>query len=130
MSPQVLRLVIDALGRSRRFVRIVLNEANRTDLAELSGLLGPNVRVQFRFPTRPLPKTRLAHTFVFPSDREVFIVNSFYRDGDFVPEKHQGLWVGDMDFVRIQLEAMLDGLEAPIVRTTRKPRRGSPYNPY
>ena len=56
------------------------------------------------------PRTRLAHSYVFPSDREVFILNSFYRDGAFVSDKLQGLWVGDMEFVRVQLEAMLENL--------------------
>src|SRR5256885_4069222 len=65
------------------------------------------------FPPRPLPKTHLAHTYVFPSDEEVFILNSFYRDGEFVSDKLQGLWVGDMDFVRVQLEAMLLDLSEP-----------------
>lgn len=103
----VLRLLFDALGRSHRVVRVVLSEANRRDLAEVSGLLGRGMRLQFQFPSRPLPPTRLAHTYVFPSDREVFILNSFYRDRQFAADKLQGLWVGDMDFVRIQLEAML-----------------------
>jgi sugar-specific transcriptional regulator TrmB len=113
LDPEVLRLLFDALGHSRRLVRTVLNEANRDDVAALGGLLSPSVRVQFRFPERPLPRTRLAHTYVFPDDQEVFILNSFYRDGMFVREKLQGLWIGDMDFVRIQLEAMLRILEEP-----------------
>ncbi len=108
VAPEVLRLLLDALGRSRRSVRVVLNEGNKADLAELGGLMGRNVHVAFRFPDRPLPKTRLAHSYVFPSDEEVFILNSFYRDGGLVADKLQGLWVGDMDFVRIQLEAMLE----------------------
>ena len=107
VAPEILRLLFDALGRSRRVVRVVLSESNRSDLAEVGALLGRNIRVQFRFPSRPLPRTRLAHTYVFPSDEEVFILNSFYRDGAFVSDKLQGLWVGDMDFVRVQLEAML-----------------------
>src|SRR5439155_16111117 len=81
VAPEILRLLFDALGRSRRGVRVVLSETNRPDLAEISGLLSRNIRVQFHFPSRPLPKTRLAHTYVFPSDEEVFILNSFYRDG-------------------------------------------------
>jgi hypothetical protein len=60
----------------------------------------------------PHPDTRLAHTFVFPSDRELFILNSFYRDGSLVLEKLQGLWIGDADYVRLQLEAMVRGLGA------------------
>src|SRR5207249_1781969 len=84
---------------------------NRADLAEFGSLLSRNVRVQFRFPARPLSKTRLAHTYVLPSDHEVFILNSFYRDGQFVSDKLQGLWVGDMDFVRVQLEATLLDLQ-------------------
>jgi len=122
VDPEILRLVVDAVGRSRRLARIVLNAANRRDMAALRALLGPNARVQFRFPERPLPRTRLAHTFVFPSDGEVFILNSFYRDGALVPEKLQGLWVGDMDFVRIQLEAMLQGLDEPRRLRRRLPR--------
>lgn len=113
VAPEILRLLFDALGRSRRLVRVVLNETNRTDLAEISGLLSRNMRVQFHFPSRPLSKTRLAHTYVFPSDEKVFILNSFYRDGEFVADKLQGLWVGDMDFVRVQLEAMLLDLSEP-----------------
>ncbi len=108
VAPEILRLLFDALSRSRRVVRVVLNEGNKTDLPEVGGLLGRNVRVSFRFPDRPLPRTRLAHSYVFPSDEEVFILNSFYRDGVLVADKLQGLWVGDMDFVRIQLEAMLE----------------------
>ena len=123
VAPEVLRLLFDALGRSRRLVRVVLNETNRADLADISGLLGRNTRVQFHFPSRPLSKTRLAHTYVFPSDEEVFILNSFYRDGEFVPDKLQGLWVGDMDFVRVQLEAMLLDLSEP--RTRRALPRSS-----
>jgi sugar-specific transcriptional regulator TrmB len=113
VAPEILRLLLDALGRSRQTVRVVLNEGNREDFAALGGLLGRRMRVQFRFPVRPLPKTRLAHTYVFPSDEEVFILNSFYRDGELVTDKLQGLWVGDMDFVRIQLEAMLLHLSEP-----------------
>ncbi|MGI0148336.1 MAG: TrmB family transcriptional regulator [Thermoplasmata archaeon] len=113
VAPEILRLLFDALGRSRRLVRVVLNETNRPGLAEIGGLLGRNIRVQFRFPSRPLPKTRLAHTYVFPSDEEVFILNSFYREGEFVVDRLQGLWIGDMDFVRVQLEAMLLDLSEP-----------------
>ena len=108
VAPEILRLLFDALSRSRRVVRVVLNEGNKRDLADVGGLLGRNVRVAFRFPDRPGPRTRLAHSYVFPSDEEVFILNSFYRDGALVSDKLQGLWVGDMDFVRIQLEAMLE----------------------
>lgn len=113
VAPEILRLLFDALGRSRRLVRVVLNEGNREDLAEIGSLLGRTMRVQFHFPARPSPKTRLAHTYVFPSDQEVFMLNSFYRDGELVADKLQGLWVGDMDFVRIQLEAMLLDLAEP-----------------
>jgi sugar-specific transcriptional regulator TrmB len=120
VAPEILRLLFDALGRSRRVVRVVLSEGNRSDLAEVGALLGRNIRVQFRFPSRPLPKTRLAHTYVFPSDEELFILNSFYRDGAFVSDKLQGLWVGDMDFVRVQLEAMLLDL------SERSPRKALP----
>jgi len=110
VAPEILRLLFDALSRSRRVVRVVLNEGNKKDMAEVGGLLGRNVHVSFRFPDRPMPRTRLAHSYVFPSDQEVFILNSFYRDGGLVSDKLQGLWVGDMDFVRIQLEAMLEHL--------------------
>ena len=110
VAQDILRLLCDALGKSRHVVRVVLNEENRADVAALGASLGRTVRVQFRFPARPVPRTRLAHSYVFPSDHEVFILNSFYRDGVFVPEKLQGLWVGDMDFVRIQMEAMLENL--------------------
>lgn len=116
VAPEILRMLFDALGRSRRLVRVVLNETNRPALAEIGGLLGRNIRVQFHFPSRPLPKTRLAHTYVFPSDEELFILNSFYRDGAFVVDRLQGLWVGDMDFVRVQLEAMLLDLSEPRAR--------------
>ena len=108
VAPEVLRLLFDALSRSRRVVRVVLNEGNKKDLPEVGALSGRSMRVAFRFPERSLPKTRLAHSYVFPSDQEVFILNSFYRDGALVSDKLQGLWVGDMDFVRIQLEAMLE----------------------
>src|SRR5439155_1080044 len=54
VAPEILRLLFDALGRSRRLVRVVLSESNRADLAEFGSLLSRNVRVQFRFPARPL----------------------------------------------------------------------------
>lgn len=120
VAPEVLRLVVNALGRSQRLVRIVLNEANREDIAELGSLMGPNIRVQLKFPARPLPKTRLAHTFIFPNDEQVFILNSFYRDGVLVADRLQGLWVGDADFVRMQLEAMLQDLNPPAKRIRRR----------
>ncbi|MCI4371046.1 MAG: hypothetical protein L3J78_00170 [Thermoplasmata archaeon] len=113
VAPEILRLLFDALGRSRRVVRIVLNESNRGDLADVGSLLGRTTRVRFRFPARPMSPTRLAHTYVFPSDHEVFILNSFYRDGTLAADKLQGLWIGDMDFVRIQLEAMLLDVAEP-----------------
>jgi len=124
VAPEILRLLVDALGRSRRLVRMVLNEANRKDIGALGGLLSPNLRVQLRFPARPLPATRLAHTFVFPNDEQVFIVNSFYRDGALVGERLQGLWVGDADYVRMQLEAMLQDLD----HMTKRVRRRLPTN--
>ncbi|HII40801.1 MAG TPA: TrmB family transcriptional regulator [Thermoplasmata archaeon] len=122
VAPEVLRLLFDALSRSRRVVRVVLNEGNKKDLPEVGALLGRNVRVSFRFPERPLPKTRLAHSYVFPSDQEVFILNSFYRDGAHVGDKLQGLWVGDMDFVRVQLEAMLEHVGEEEVERAVLPR--------
>jgi sugar-specific transcriptional regulator TrmB len=124
VGSEILRLLCDALGKSRHVVRVVLNEDNRTDLAGIGASLGRNLRIQFRFPARPLPRTRLAHSYVFPSDHEVFIVNSFYRDDALVADKLQGLWVGDMDFVRIQMEAMLEHFgEKPAARLVGgKPR--------
>jgi sugar-specific transcriptional regulator TrmB len=117
IAPEILRLLCDALGKSRHTVRVVLNEDNRTDMTGFGASLSRNLRVQFRFPARPLPRTRLAHSYVFPSDHEVFILNSFYRDDELVADKLQGLWVGDMDFVRIQMEAMLEHLkERPAAR--------------
>jgi sugar-specific transcriptional regulator TrmB len=110
VAPEILRLLFGALGRSRHTVRVVLNERNKGDLAEVGGLMNRNLRVAFRFPDRPVPKTRLVHSYVFPSDQEVFILNSFYRNDALVADKFQGLWIGDMDFVRIQLEAMLENV--------------------
>ena len=57
-------------------------------------------------------------------DRELFVLNSFYRDGAFVPEKLQGLWIGDADYVRLQLEAMVRGLSTG----GRRPLRVLPRN--
>jgi len=119
IAPQILRLLLDAMGRARRPARVVLNEGNRRDVAELDASVEPHVRIEFRFPARLLPKTRLAHTFLFPNDEQVFILNSFYRDGELVAEKLQGLWIGDMDYVRLQLEATLEDLEEAARRSRR-----------
>jgi len=117
---EVLRLLFGALRPSARSARVVMNEQNAADVASLRGLLRPGIRVQLKFPASPQPSTRLAHTFVFPNDQELFILNSFYRDGDLVVEKVQGLWIGDADYVRLQLEAMVKGLEpGPKVRRRR-----------
>lgn len=124
VAPDVLRLLCDTLSKSRHAVRVVLNEENRAHVAALGASLGRTLRLQFRFPARPLPRTRLAHSYVFPSDREVFILNSFYREGVFVADKLQGLWVGDMDFVRIQMEAMLEHLAEEESPRAIAPRTG------
>ncbi len=107
----VLRLVFASLRGGPRGAKVVLNEGNQLDVQALRPLLRKGVRVALRFPASPHPGTRLAHTFVFPSDRELLILNSFYRDGVLVPERLQGLWIGDADYVRLQLEAMMKGLQ-------------------
>jgi len=121
---EVLRILFAALRRSRRRVRVILNRANEGDVARLRGLVGAPRRVELKFPPTPQPDTRLAHTFVFPSDKELFILNSFYRDGGLVLEKLQGLWIGDADYVRLQLEAMVRGLATGPRRTVRILPRG------
>src|SRR5437773_2174483 len=125
VDTQVLEMILGALRRSRLRSRIILNQANGEDVDRLRGSLGGSVRIELRFPPTPHPDTRLAHTFVFPSDRELFIMNSFYRDGILVLEKLQGLWIGDADYVRLQLEAMVRGLAVPPRRRTRALPRGS-----
>ena len=124
VDTQVLEMILGTLRRSRQRSRIILNHANAEDVDRLRGSLGGSVRIELRFPPTPHPDTRLAHTFVFPSDRELFILNSFYRDGILVLEKLQGLWIGDADYVRLQLEAMVRGLAAPPRRRTRALPRG------
>jgi len=124
VDTQVLEMILGALRRSRLRSRIILNQANGEDVDRLRGSLGGSVRIELRFPPTPHPDTRLAHTFVFPSDRELFILNSFYRDGILVLEKLQGLWIGDADYVRLQLEAMVRGLAVPPRRRTRALPRG------
>ena len=121
---EVLRIVFGALRRSRQKSRVVLNQANEEDVAKLLAERRGPVRVELRFPASHLPDTRLAHTFVFPSDRELYIVNSFYRDGALVLEKLQGLWIGDADYVRLQLEAMVRGFAAGRRRKVRAFPRG------
>ena len=110
---EVLRILLGTLRRSRQRSRVVLNRGNDRDVEALAGELGGSIRVELRFPAMVHPDTRLAHTFVFPSDRELFILNSFYREGALVLEKLQGLWIGDADYVRLQLEAMVRGLSSP-----------------
>lgn len=116
----VLRVLFDALRSARRSARVVLNERNRADVDGLRTMLRPGVRIAVKFPSSPQPATRLAHTFVFPSDHELFILNSFYRDGALVAEKLQGLWIGDADYVRLELEAMVKRLEP--IRIARRRR--------
>ncbi len=124
VDPEVLRMILGTLRRSRQRSRIILNQANAEDVEALRGDLGGSVRVELRFPAMKHPDTRLAHTFVFPSDRELFILNSFYRDGSLVLEKLQGLWIGDADYVRLQLEAMVRGLATPPRRRARALPKG------
>ena len=124
VDPEVLRMILTAVRRSRQRSRMILNQANSEDVARLRTDLGASIRIESRFPPARLPDTRLAHTFVFPSDRELFILNSFYRDGSLVLEKLQGLWIGDADYVRLQLEAMVRGLAAAPRRRVRALPRG------
>ena len=112
---EVLRPLFGILHRARPRSRVIMNAANAPEVARLGELARDPVRVQLKFPASHLPDTRLAHTFVFPSDKELFIVNAFYRRGTFVPERIQGLWIGDADYVRLQLEAMARG-PAPLRR--------------
>ncbi|HLB67137.1 MAG TPA: helix-turn-helix domain-containing protein [Thermoplasmata archaeon] len=121
---EVLRLLLTTLRRGRHRSRVVINEANADDLEKLSAFLGGPMRVELKFPRTHLPDTRLAHTFVFPSDTELFILNSFYREGAIVLEKLQGLWIGDADYVRLQLEAMVRGLATVRKRRPRAFPRG------
>ncbi len=118
---EVLRPLFAILHRTRQRSRVLMNAANAGEIARLGELARNPVRVQLKFPAAHLPDTRLAHTFVFPSDKELFILNSFYRHGAFVPERLQGLWIGDADYVRLQLEAMARG-----PATTRRRARALP----
>lgn len=118
VSPQpvdrdILRIVFAALARGRRPARVVLSEENHADLPRLRDLIQGHISAEAKIPPTHTADTRVAHTFVFPSDKELFIVNSFYRDGLLVRDKLQGLWISDMDYVRIQLEAMVKALEIP-----------------
>lgn len=122
VDPEVLRLLFTALRDASRPARVVLNAGNGADVGKLRGVLPAGTRVETKFPAARLPETRLAHSFVFPSDHELFIVNSFYRGGALVAEKLQGLWIGDADYVRLQLEAMVKGLET----ARNRPRRAFP----
>ena len=124
VDTEVVRMIFGALRRSRVRSRVILNVANAGDVEILRRELGGSSRVELRFPAARHPDTRLAHTFVFPSDRELFILNSFYRDGVLVLEKLQGLWIGDADYVRLQLEAMVRGLETPPRRRARALPKG------
>lgn len=128
VSPQpvdrdILRMVFAALAKGRRPARVILNEGNHADLPRLRDLVRGHLSVEARMPATHTADTRVAHTFVFPSDKELFIVNSFYRDGLLVRDKLQGLWISDMDYVRIQLEAMVKSLDVP---TPTAPRRSRP----
>ncbi len=115
----VLRPLFGILHRARLRSRVIMNAANAAEVARLGELARDPVRVQLKFPAAQVPDTRLAHTFVFPSDKELFIVNAFYRRGAFVPEKLQGLWIGDADYVRLQLEATVRSL-ATVPRSSRR----------
>jgi len=121
---EVLRMILAALRRSRQRARVILNQANAGEVARLRGDGRGPIRIELRFPAVRHSDTRLAHTFVFPSDRELYILNSFYREGALVLEKLQGLWIGDADYVRLHLEAMVRGLAGAPRRRLRALPRG------
>ena len=124
VDQEVLRLLFTTLRRARHRSRIVISMANAEDVEKLNAFVSGSMKVELKFPRTHLSDTRLAHTFVFPSDKELLIVNSFYRDRALVLEKLQGLWIGDADYVRLQLEAMVRGLATVPKRRGRAFPRG------
>ncbi len=115
---EILRPLFGILHRARHPSRVLMSAGNAPEVARLGDLARGPVRVQLKFPSSHLPDTRLAHVFVFPSDKELFVVNSLYVRGAFAPDRIQGLWIGDADYVRLQLEAMARGPVAGIRRRT------------
>lgn len=123
VDPEIFSLLFNNLCRAKHRVRFVLNEACKEVLVRMKSQVPEQVRIEYRFPSTHLPPTRLAHIFVFPSDKELFIVNTLYRDNAFVSERLQGLWISDMDYVRTQLEATVKGLEQVMVERALPRRR-------
>lgn len=107
IDASVLKKLLEILSMGPKPAKVLVHEANAEDAKALQPGLRRNIHVEGRLSGGPPGSTRLTHTFVFPNDREVFIMNTVYRDGRLVDDKTMGLWISDVDYVRIQLDDMM-----------------------
>ncbi len=107
LAGSVLKKLLHILSAGPRPAKLLVHEANAEDVQSLRKGLRRNIHLEARLPGNPPGSTWLTHTFVFPNDREVFIMNTVLRDGRLDEERTMGLWISDVDYVRIQLDDMM-----------------------
>ena len=103
----VLEKILDVVVQSPKSAKILVHQANKKDVKALGPGLRRGVHLEARFPGNNAGGTMLTHTFVFPNEREVFIINTVYKGGGLIEEKTMGLWISDADYVRVQLDDMM-----------------------
>jgi len=103
----VLEKVVDILSQGSVSANLLVHQSNAKDVREIRPGLRRGIHVDARISGRPPGSTRLNHTFVFPNEREVFIINTVYKDDELIEDRTIGLWISDADYVRMHLDDMM-----------------------
>ncbi len=103
----VLERVVEILSQGSMSANVLVHQSNAKDVRELRPKLRRGIHLEARISGRPPGSTRLNHTFVFPNEREVFIINTVYKEGELVEDRTIGLWISDADYVRMHLDDMM-----------------------
>jgi len=102
----MLEKILEILSQGPMSAKVLVHQANRKDVKELRSKLRRGIHLEARILGHSPGSTMLNHTFVFPNEREVFIINTVYRDGGLIEDRTIGLWISDADYVRLHLDDM------------------------
>ncbi len=107
VDASVLKRLLAIVSSGSRPAKLLFHRSNARDVKALRSALRRNIHIEARLPGKPPGRTMLTHTFIFPNNREVFILNTVVREGQLLEDQTMGLWISDADYVRIQLDDMM-----------------------